>query len=56
METIFMNLENSKMNQPHKFFLKLLQRWNSNKFVALKRLSIYKHVKKNIKKTTAIEQ
>ena len=34
METIFMNMENSKMNKPHKFVFNLLQRLdlrNSNK-------------------------
>ena len=39
METIFMNTENSKMNEPHKFVLHLSQRLldlrNCNKHVAL---------------------
>ena len=33
---IFMNMENSKANQPHKFVLNLLQ--SSNKDIALKTL------------------
>ena len=44
METIFMNTENSKTNEPHKFFLNLSQRLDlrsSNKYVALQNLSIY---------------
>ena len=38
METIFMNTENSKKNEPHKFVLNLSQRLdlrNSDKRVAL---------------------
>ena len=38
METIFMNTENSKMNEPHKFVLNLSQRLDlrsSDKHVAL---------------------
>ena len=44
MEIIFMNTENSKSNEPHRFFLKLSQRLDlrsSNKYVALQNLSIY---------------
>ena len=44
METIFMNMENSKTNEPHKFVLNLSQRLDlksSNKHVALQNLSIY---------------
>ena len=56
MEIIFMNTENSKANEPHRFFLKLSQRLglrSSNKYVALQNLFIYyawKNVKKNSKK------
>ena len=51
METIFMNMENSKTNEPHKFVLNLSQRLDlksSNKHVALQNLSIY-YTRKNIK-------
>ena len=44
METTFMNTENSKSNEPHKFILNFSQRLNlrsSNKNVALQNLSIY---------------
>ena len=44
METIFMNTENSKTNDPHKFVLNLSQRLDLrslNKHIALKNLSIY---------------
>ena len=44
MEMIFINTENSKMSEPHKFLLNLLQRLDlrcSNKQVALQNLSIY---------------
>ena len=44
MRTIFINTENSKTNEPHKFLLNLLQRLNqrrSNKHVALQNVSIY---------------
>ena len=44
METIFMNTENSKMNESHKFLLSLSQRLNlrsSDKRVDLQNLSIY---------------
>ena len=39
METIFMNTENSKTNEPHKFVLNLSQRLD--KRVALQNLFIY---------------
>ena len=51
METIFMNTENSKTNELHKFVLKLLPRLDlksSNKHVAFQKLSIY-YAWKNIK-------
>ena len=44
METIFMNMENSNMNEPHKFGLNLSQRSDlksSNKHVVLQNLYIY---------------
>ena len=44
METIFMNTENSKRNEPQKYVLRLPQRLglrSSNKNVALQLLSIY---------------
>ena len=44
METIFMNTESSKTNEPHKFVLSLSQRLdlkNSKKHVALQNLSVY---------------
>ena len=40
METIFMNMENSKTNEPHKFVRRLDLR-SSNKHVASQNLSIY---------------
>ena len=52
METIFMNTENSKTSEPHKFVLNLSQRLDlrsSNKHVALQNLSIY-YTWKNIRK------
>ena len=52
METIFMNTENSKTNESHKFTLNFLQRLdlrNSGKPVALQNLSIY-YKWKNIRK------
>ena len=52
METIFMNTENSKTNEPHKFVLNLSQRLDlrsSNRHVALQNLSIY-YMWKNIRK------
>ena len=51
METIFMNTENSKTNEPHRFKLNLADKLNlesPNKNVALVNLSIY-HTWKNIK-------
>ena len=44
METIFMNMENSKTNEPHKFLLNLSQLLvlrSSKKHAAFKNLSIY---------------
>ena len=52
METIFMNTENSKINEPHKFFRnfsQILDLKSSNKHVALQNLPIY-YSWKNIKK------
>ena len=52
MAKIFMNMENSKTNEPHKFVLNLSRRLDlrrSNKHVALQNLSIY-HTWKNIRK------
>ena len=52
METIFMNTENSKTNEPHKLVLNLLQRLHlrsSNKHLALHNLYIY-YTWKNIRK------
>ena len=52
METIFMNTENNKTNEPHKCFLNLSQRLDrrsSNKHVALQNLSVY-NTRKNIRK------
>ena len=52
MQTIFMNTENSKTNEPHIFLPNLLQRLDlssSNKHVALQNLSIY-YTWKNIRK------
>ena len=52
METIFMNTENGKTNEPHKFVLNLSQRFDlrsSDKRVALQNLSIY-YTWKNIRK------
>ena len=51
METIFMNPENSKTNEPHKFRLILADKLNlkdPNKNMALANLSIY-YTWKNIK-------
>ena len=50
METIFMNTENSKTNEPHKFTLSLSDKRNlknPNKNIALGNLSIY-YIWKNI--------
>ena len=44
METIFMNMENSKTNEPHKFFLNLSQGLDlrsSDEHVPLQNLSVY---------------
>ena len=52
MEMMFLNTENSKTNQPHKFVLNSSQRLDlrsSNKHVALQNLSIY-YKWKNIRK------
>ena len=53
METIFMNTEDSKTNEPHKFVHNLSQRLDlrrsSNKHGALQNLSIY-YTWKNIRK------
>ena len=52
METIFMNTDNSKTNEPHKIAFNLSQRVDlksSNKHVALQKLSIY-YTWKNIRK------
>ena len=48
METIFMNTENSKTNEPHRFKLDKLNLKNPNKNIALVNLSIY-YTWKNIK-------
>ena len=51
METIFMNTENSKTNEPHRFRLSLADKLNlknPNKNIAFSNLSIY-YVWKNIK-------
>ena len=51
METVFMNTENSKTNEPHNFRLALADKLNlkdSNKNMALANLSIY-YAWKNIK-------
>ena len=52
METMFINRENSKTNELHKFVLNLSQRLDfrsSDKHVALQNLSIY-YTWKNIRK------
>ena len=44
METIFMNTENSKTNETHKFAFDLSKRLDlrsSNKHVALRNMSVY---------------
>ena len=51
MQTIFMNTENSKTNEPHKFRLTLADKLNfksPNENIALRNLSIY-YTWKNIK-------
>ena len=58
METIFMNTEKSKRNEPHKSLLNLPQRLDiesSNKHVALQNLSLYytwKNIRKQYKNNT----
>ena len=42
METIFMNPENSKMNESHKFILNLSQRCRSSKLIYLLHEEKYK--------------
>ena len=52
METIFMNTQNSKTNEPHKIVLNLSQRLHlkiSNKLVANKNYVIY-YPRKNTRK------
>ena len=52
METIFMNTENSKTNEPHKFVLNLSQKLDFrslNKYFAFQNLPIY-YTWKNIRK------
>ena len=55
MSTIFMNMENSKMSEPHKFVLTLLQKLNlrsSIKHAALENLSVcymWKYIRNNTK-------
>ena len=52
METVFMNIENSKANEPHKFVLNLSQRLDlrsSDKHVVPQNLSI-SYTWKNIRK------
>ena len=53
METIFLNTENSKTNEPHRFRLSLVDKLNfkkPNKNMALANFSIYYNWK-NIKST-----
>ena len=55
METIFINTENSKTNEPHRFKLDLTDKFNlknPNKNMALANLSVYytwKNIKTNLK-------
>ena len=55
METILINTENTKTNEPHKFVLNLSQRLDlrgSNKYVALENVFVYytwKHIRKKYK-------
>ena len=52
MKAIFINMENSKTNEPHKLALNLSQRLDlrsSNKLVALQNVSIY-YTWKNVRK------
>ena len=56
MKAIFMNTENSKTNEPHRFKLDLTDKTNlkkPNKNMALANLSIY-YTSKNIKSNTTI--
>ena len=58
METIFMNTENSKNNEPHECVINLSRRFNlrsSNKHVDLQNLSIY-YTRKNIRKQYKINK
>ena len=51
METVFMNTEKSKINEPHRFKLSLADKLNlknPNKSIALINFSIY-YISKNIK-------
>ena len=53
METIFINTENSKTNELHKFVLNLSQSLdlrNSNEHIALQNVSFY-YTWKNVRKT-----
>ena len=53
MDTIFMNSENSKISDPHRLLLNLLDKIDlkgSDRYVALSNLSIY-YTWKNIKKS-----
>ena len=53
METIFVNTENSKINEPHKFVLNLSQKLDlrsSNKYTAYQNLTVYYYTFKNIRK------
>ena len=60
MRTIFINTENSRMNEPRKFLLNLLQRLDlrrSNKHVALQNVSVYyncKNIRQQYKKKLRI--
>ena len=52
MKKIFMNIENSKTNKPHKFVLNVsvgLDLRSTNKHVSLQKLSIYYQVETNKK-------
>ena len=57
METIFINTENSKSNEPHRFRLSLADKLNlknPNKNIALGNLSIYYKFKYLLQHTTTI--
>ena len=60
METLFMNTENSKRNEVHKFVLSLLQRLDlisSDRHVALQNLSVYYTCKnQQVQKSTVQKQ